>query len=188
MQITIDKEVMCGKSAIAEQQNKANLHGLFIKRGVVGQDSNLVVPGLQRSDRIGILSLEESPHLPARSILGRFADVEFELPAARVAGALAPELEGADLVDVRVQADGDDLAPGALFGGKGRFQGGELLDFLGVPTVEDGAHGVVAAGRGAEEAEDGRLADDQAKLGAGDVGLLTPQMPLLKEDDADRPG
>ena len=38
-------------------------------------------------------------------------------------------------------------------------------------SSEDRAHGVVAAGREAEEAEDGRLADDQAKLGAGDVGL-----------------
>ena len=103
---------------------------------------------------------EASPGLSGdyalRSILGGFADVEFELPAAGVAGALAPELEGADLVDVRVQTDGDGLALGAFFGGEGRFEGGELLDFLGVPAIEDRAHGVVAAGRGAEEAEDSR--------------------------------
>ena len=28
------------KTAVAEQRNKANLHGFFMKRGVVGQESN----------------------------------------------------------------------------------------------------------------------------------------------------
>ncbi len=46
--------------AVAEQRNKANLHGFFMKRGAVGQDSNLVVLDLQCNDRIGILSYEES--------------------------------------------------------------------------------------------------------------------------------
>ena len=49
--------------------------------------------------------------------------------------------------------------------------GVELLELLGVPAFEDGADGVVAAGGRAQEAELGRLADDQADLGAGDVGL-----------------
>jgi len=34
-----------------------------------------------------------------------------------------------------VQTDGDDLALGAFFGGEGRFEGGKLLDFLGVPAL-----------------------------------------------------
>ena len=59
----------------------------------------------------------------------------------------------------------------AVLGGERGLQRGQLLELLGVPAVEDRADGVVAAGRRAEEAEDGGLADDQAELGARDVGL-----------------
>ena len=103
---------------------------------------------------------------------GSVADVVFEFPAARVAGGLAPEFEGPDLGQVGLETDGDDVAfGGGSVGDEGGFEGGEFLEIFGRSAVEDEAGGVGSAGGGAEEAELGGLADDQAELGAGDLGL-----------------
>ena len=149
----------------------------------VGQRRQVVEPQVQRMlDRavdlqehgssMGLTSRSSMRVSSSSSALGRLADVEFELPAAVVAGALAPELEGADLGDVGVEADGDGLArrrrprrPRAVSSGASSWSSS------GLQRSRIGADGVVAAGGRAEEAELGRLADDQAELGAGDVGL-----------------
>lgn len=53
------------------------------------------------------LRMEASGPLALR--LGVFADAEFELPAVGGFGALAPELEDAELGDVGLKANGDEV-------------------------------------------------------------------------------
>ena len=55
--------------------------------------------------------------------------------------------------------------------GQGGLERGHLLEFLGAPAIEDRADGIVPSRRGAQESELGRLADDEAKLGAGRFAL-----------------
>ena len=98
--------------------------------------------------------------------------------------ALAPEVQRADLGDVGVEPDGHDLAVAAVLGAEGGLERGEFLHLLGRPALEDGPDGVVAAGGRAEEAELGGLADDEAELGAGHVGLG----PFLRPHRARRRG
>ncbi len=116
------------------------------------------------------LSIDRQDDFIAHSVVC-LPHVEFQLPAPGVAGALARELERADFGDARVQPDRHGLARAAVVGFEGGLERVELLEFFGVPALEDGADGVVAAGGRAQEPELGRLADDQADLGAGDVGL-----------------
>src|SRR5436305_1312949 len=85
-----------------------------------------------------ILSLE--------SVWRGLPHIELEFPSTVIPNALAPELERSDFVDVGVEADRDGIARASFLGGEGGLQWLQLLDFVGVPAVEDGSDGVVAAG------------------------------------------
>src|SRR6478609_253520 len=99
-----------------------------------------------------------------RSLLvaGLLADVELKLPAVLVVAAVAPQLERADLGHLAVQVDRHHAA--LLAGRLQRRRHRRQLVDLALPVLDQGADGVAPADGRAEEAELGRLADDEAEL------------------------
>jgi hypothetical protein len=67
--------------------------------------------------------------------VGVFADAEFEFPAVGGFGALAPELEDAELGDVGLEADGDEVfVLGVVFWEMG-FEGVGFGEFVFGPAA-----------------------------------------------------
>src|SRR5581483_11392046 len=93
-----------------------------------------------------------------------FADVEFEFPAAIVAGH-APELQQAGFGNYGLERDGDYFG-GRFAGPEGHFHRGELLEFSG-EVFNQIARLIVFSGGGGKEAKLRGFADDQAELAAG---------------------
>src|SRR4051812_42673863 len=92
-------------------------------------------------------------NLSFESVMRRLSHIELELPSTVVSNTLAPELERSDLVDVGVKANRYGLTQAAILGSEGGFQWLQFLYFVGVPAVEDGSDGIVAAGGGTQETE-----------------------------------
>src|SRR5262245_35931209 len=127
-------------------------------------------PGAEdRATMVSFRSVTVSCGARVPRLLGALADVELQLPLLLLVAADARQLERADLGHLAVQVYGHRL-PLALVRVQRRRQRRQLLDLL-LPVLDDGAGGVVATHRRAEEAEVGRLADDQAELLPRHVGL-----------------
>src|SRR4051812_41393207 len=95
------------------------------------------------------------PLAMADNLVRVLAHAEFELPTVGGFGALAPELKNAELGEVALEADGDEVVFQRVVFGKMGF---ERVGFgeLGVgPGVEQVAGLVGFADGGAEEAEGG---------------------------------
>src|SRR5436190_24131808 len=101
--------------------------------------------------------------------LGVLPHTELQLPAMGRLGALAPELENAQLGDLRVKANGDKLVFDRVVFGKQCFERVRLGKLIVAPAIEQFTGFVGLAHGGAEESKRGGLADNEPEFAAGDV-------------------